>query len=133
MVRRARGKPPRPTAFFVQKLVHFDALPLEDLGTFSFFKNVCVRVVTQLHYVSDEIYGGASAWLTEPGAGSLAAASSAPVVAAERLGWEGLGDRLHVCYALSKDFGTDLLAVTNRDWIGKRRKSNRVDFIEYKG
>ena len=92
-----------------------------------------MRVVTQLHYVSDEIYGGASAWLTEPGADSLAAASSAPVVAAERLGWEGLGDRLHVCYALSKDFGTDLLAVTNRDWIGKRRKSNRVDFIEYKG
>jgi aspartate/methionine/tyrosine aminotransferase len=70
-----------------------------------------------IHYVSDEIYGGASAWCAgADGDGATeapAAASSAPVVARDVLGWEAdtMGDRLHVVYALSKDFGLSGLRV----------------------
>ena len=62
-----------------------------------------------IHYVSDEIYGGASAWAGEPEA--LAAPSSAPVVMKELLGKDGLGDTVHVVYALSKDFALSGLRV----------------------
>jgi aspartate/methionine/tyrosine aminotransferase len=58
--------------------------------------------------VSDEIYGGASAWggadVVAGSEAAKAARSSAPVVARDLLGWEGLGDRLHITYAISKDF-----------------------------
>ena len=71
----------------------------------------------KVHYISDEIYGGASAW----GAGTghsdgqtMAASSSAPVVARDVVGWEEgnpAWEHLHVVYALSKDFGLSGLRV----------------------
>ncbi len=69
-----------------------------------------------VHYISDEIYGGASAWAEGTGSNgqSLAVSSSAPVVAKEVVGWEEgsqAWERLHVVYALSKDFGLSGLRV----------------------
>lgn len=51
-----------------------------------------------LHYVSDEIYGGASAW------SATAARSSAPLVLRNELGRRELGSRVHIVYAISKDW-----------------------------
>ena len=67
-----------------------------------------------VHYISDEIYGGASAWAEDANGKSLAVSSSAPVVAKEIVAWEEgslAWERLHVVYALSKDFGLSGLRV----------------------